>query len=289
MKSFRRYSMETVSNKSIWTLICCGGVQTEPGILESEFLAQESLLAVGLSWYAKNTKETLEKFKADKSVGDTWKDFVIKLSAVLGVDESVCWDILCNYLATEFRGTSESLADLLKNETQVKPLIVDIWHFYRAERLYLLQVLKEVLTHHNDDDHDKKAVFEKVFEKIDAEGKLKHELVEQFKDVIKEKSPNTEQVGSQLGGGLKKSWTQFNLREQSELLQLLLLYFHQTGEHLAGDWVSLFGIFSGHHFGVKQLQLLRAGEESEACLQLGTAVTQLESAVLLQLLGECCL
>ena len=131
--------MEAVSNKSIWTLICSGGVQTEPGILETEFLAQESLLALGLSTYSKNTKESLDRFKSDKSVGDTWKDFVLKLSNVFGVDETICWELLCNYLATEFRGTSESLAELLKNESQVKPLIVDIWNFYRAERLYLLQ------------------------------------------------------------------------------------------------------------------------------------------------------
>ena len=154
--------MDRVSNKSIWTLVCCGGeaslslsswsshkssslsgVQTEPGILESEFLAQEHLLSLGLLSYAKNTKESLDKFKADKSVGDTWKDFVLKLSGVFGVDERLCWDILCSYLATEFRGTSDSLLELLKNETQVKPLIADIWHFYRAERLYLLQVSSE--------------------------------------------------------------------------------------------------------------------------------------------------
>ena len=29
---------------------------------------------------------------------------------------------------------------------------------------------------------------------------------------------------------IKTSWTLFNLREQSEVLQLLLLYLHQTGE-----------------------------------------------------------
>ena len=278
--------MDAVSNKSIWTLVCCGGVQTEPGILESEFLAQEHLLSLGLSSYAKSSKESLEKFKADKSVGDTWKDFVLKLSGVFGVDERLCWDILCNYLATEFRGTSDSLADLLKNETQVKPLIADIWHFYRAERLYLLQVLKEVITNHNNEDHENKAVFEKVFENIDFEGKLKDELVEQFREVIKEKSPVTEILGSQLGAGIRKSWTHFNLREQSEVLQLILLYLHQTGEVLAGDWLSLANIFSSHHFGVKQLARLRAGEESEACQELGNTVIILESAILLQLLGE---
>ena len=305
--------METVSNKSLWTLICCGGIQTEPGILQSEFLAQESLLSLGLASYVKNSKDSLEKFKGDSSVGESWKEFVLKLSVVLGIAEPLSWNILCNYLATEFRGTSESLSDLLKNESQVKPLLVDIWHFYRAERLYLLQVLKEVITHHNNEDHENREVFEKVFEKIDKDGRMKHELVEQLKDVISEESPNTETLGYVLGAAVKKSWTHFNLREQSELLQLLLLYFHQTGEYLAGDWLILYNIFSGktfflsiidrllltrciihdllkylwnisgHNFGSSQVRL---DEETEGCQQLGKTVAYLESAVLLQLLGQ---
>lgn len=237
--------METVSNKSLWTLICSGGIQTEPGILQEEILAQESILSLGLASYVKNSKESLAKFKADAGVGESWKDFVLKLSGVLGIAEPLSWNILCNYLATEFRGTSNSLSDLLKNESQVKPLLVDIWHFYRAERLYLLQVLKEVITHHNNEDHENREVFEIVFEKIDKEGRMKHELVEQFKEVISETPPSTESLGSQLGANVKKSWTHFNLREQSEILQLLLLYFHQTGEYLAGDWLILYNIFNG--------------------------------------------
>ena len=201
--------METVSNKSIWTLICSGGMQTEPGIIETEFLAQEAFLANGLKNYQQNTPDTLEKFKSNKNVSETWKDFVLKLSSVFGVDESICWDILCNYLATEFRGTSESLADLLKNESQVKPLIVDIWHFYRAERLYLLQVIKEVITHNNNTDHENQEVFAKVFEKFVSNQEIKHDLVDQYKEVIGEKAPNTDILGSHLGAGVKKSWTHF--------------------------------------------------------------------------------
>jgi len=276
--------MESVSNKSLWTLISSGGLQTEPGILESELLAQEHLLAEGLAGYKPNTKDSLIKFKADKEVGDSWKDFVVKLSDVIGVEEKATWGLLCSYLSTEFRGTSASLADLLKHEGQVKPLMVDIWQFYRAERLYLLQVLKEVLTHHNDADNETREVFEKVFEKIDSDGELKNQLVDQFKAVIKEKPPKTDSLGFQLASSCRKSWTHFNLREQSELLQLLLIYFHQTGETTAVDWSSLCAVFSSHQFGSKQLQLLKSGDEGESCQQMGLAVGQLEAAVLVQLL-----
>jgi len=276
--------MEAVSNKSLWTLISSGGLQTEPGILETELLAQEEILAGGLTSYKLNTKESLTKFKVDKEVGDSWKDFVVKISDVIGVEENITWGILCSYLSTEFRGTSESLADLLKHEGQVKPLILDIWQFYRAERLYLLQVLKEVLTYHNDGKNENREVFEKVFDKIDDDGKLKQKLVNQFKAVIKEKPPKTDTLGSQLATSCRRSWTHFNLREQSELLQLIMIYFHQTGDTADGDWSTLCGVFTSHQFGTKQLQLLKSGDEGEGCQQLALAVGHLEAAIMVQLL-----
>ena len=110
----------------------------------------------------------------------------------------------------------------------------------------MLQVLKEVITHHNDDQHENRSVFEKVFEKIDSEGKLKHELVEQYKEVLEEEIPNTDSLGSHFGGNIKKSWTHFNLREQSELLQLIMLYLHQTGTDLQrGFFEDIGGLYKG--------------------------------------------
>ena len=43
------------------------------------------------------------------------------------------------------------------------------------------------------------------------------------------------------------------------------------------------GLISGHNFGSSQVRL---DEETEGCQQLGKTVAYLESAVLLQLLGE---
>ena len=40
----------------------------------------------------------------------------------------------------DFRGTKDSLKKLVSEDRYRKPLLRDIWYFYRAERLYLLQV-----------------------------------------------------------------------------------------------------------------------------------------------------
>ena len=47
-------------------------------------------------------------------MGESWKEFVIKLAALVRIDEVQAWELLCNYLSTEYRGTSDSLAQLLK-------------------------------------------------------------------------------------------------------------------------------------------------------------------------------
>ena len=112
--------------------------------------------------------KSLERLKKSKDVGESWKDFVIKLAGVMRLEEEQAWQVLCNYLATEFRGTSESLALLLKEDAQARPLLLDIWQFYRAERLYLLQVLKEILTFFNNSESPNQAVFEEVLGAIEG-------------------------------------------------------------------------------------------------------------------------
>ena len=68
----------------------------------------------GLLSYRPNTAQTLEQFQKGKEVGESWKDSVIKLAGLVRIDEVQSWELLCNYLSTEYRGTSDSLAQLLK-------------------------------------------------------------------------------------------------------------------------------------------------------------------------------
>ena len=185
--------------------------------------------------------------------------------------------MLCNYLATEFRGTSESLARLMKEDSQARPLLLDIWQFYRAERLYLLQVLKEILTFFNNPESPNQVVFEEVLGAIEGSTGLRGRLVEQLEKVLKEEAPLLEHLGS-LGPVCRKNWIHFNLREQSELLQLLLLLIHQTGQKELTDFNSLSTLFSSHEFGSKQ-QFQSEMEEQSSRLVEG--VGQLEAACLL--------
>jgi hypothetical protein len=51
---------------------------------------------------------------------ESWRSFVGQLTGLLGVEEGTVWSLLCSYLASEFRGTSDSLKELLKDQQQVE-------------------------------------------------------------------------------------------------------------------------------------------------------------------------
>ena len=248
--------------------------------METELLAQKDLLREGLLSFKPNTKESLEKFKKSSEVGESWKEFVVKLSGLVGMEEGQAWELLCNYLASEFRGTSASLATLLKEESQARPLLLDIWHFHRAERLYLLQVLKDILTFFNDRESVNQPVFETVLEAVEGGEGLRGRLVAQLEGVMAEAAPRTASLGA-LAPSCRKSWIHFNLREQSELLQLLLLTIHQTGSRELDDFTALSAVFSSHEFGSKQ-QFRSEIEEQSAGLVEG--VGHLEAACLVLLM-----
>ena len=104
--------MEGVSCKSLWTLVSGEGLKTEKGssltglrsrrrsnilhtgIIETELIAQKDLLKDGLLSFKPSTAQSLEKLKKSKDVGDSWKDFVIKLAGVMRLEEDQAWQVL---------------------------------------------------------------------------------------------------------------------------------------------------------------------------------------------------
>ena len=79
----------------------------------------------------------------------------------------------------DFRGTKESLKKLVNEDRVRKHLLIDIWQFYRAERLYLLKVLKEILSCTTNSKHKHHETFSKIFKQL-KEKKIKESLIKQL-------------------------------------------------------------------------------------------------------------
>ena len=110
----------------------------------------------------------------------------------------------------DFRGTKESLKKLVNDERCQKPLMIDIWHFHQAEKLYNLRVLKEILT---DSTSKHMKTYEDVFVKLDEDCQLKKSLIKQFQSLIEAPLPEKDKYYSE---DLIEAWAHFNLRQQSK-------------------------------------------------------------------------
>ena len=112
--------MEGVSCKSLWTLVSGEGLKTEKGssltglrsrrrsnilhagIIETELIAQKDLLKDGLLSFKPCNAQSLEKLKKSKDVGESWKDFVIKLAGVMRLEEDQAWQVMiCTFRLLE--------------------------------------------------------------------------------------------------------------------------------------------------------------------------------------------
>ena len=164
--------------------------------------------------------------------------------------------------------------------------MTDVWHFYRAERLYSLRILKEVLS--NVDNHRNKhqSVFHDIFHQME-EINLKSSLFKQLKAVIAEKPPSKETHGSNFSESMVKSWVHFNLREQSELLQLIILYYHcsnQSWQHLS-DLKHIWDIAQSHKF-CRQTSTGRSLDSDATRLSLVEGIRQLESFLIVYCMNQ---
>lgn len=78
----------------------------------------------------------------------------------------------------DFRGTKVSLKRLIDEERFQRPLLLDLWQFYRAERLYLLRLLKEILSHSHDVNHPHQKQFAKALKEMGKDDALGKSLLE---------------------------------------------------------------------------------------------------------------
>ncbi len=130
------------SAKQLWHLVTEQSLVTSDDVLSRELARHRPFLAEGLAWFGKGVKTpTTAAAAAAKRPQGKLSRFVGRLAELLGMDDDVrAKGILSAYLAGDFRGTKQSLRKMVDDERLQRPLMVDVWQYYRAERLYLLQV-----------------------------------------------------------------------------------------------------------------------------------------------------
>eukprot|EP00095_Tigriopus_kingsejongensis_P005661 maker-scaffold209_size256900-snap-gene-1.27 protein:Tk05661 transcript:maker-scaffold209_size256900-snap-gene-1.27-mRNA-1 annotation:"nucleoporin nup188 homolog" len=219
--------MTTSSFKQLSRLVTEQGVLISDSVLGQELGDHAPVLAQGLSAWASPTAASraalLQKFGGQVEKAGKLTQFIVHLAELIQVEEKAAKSLLYTYLAGEFRGTKVSLKKLIDDERYQGPLLNDIWQFYRAERLYLLQIIKEILAHASHSEHPHQKQFQSAVKPWLAGDQFRQGILDQLQAVIREPVPSTQSRGRFFTQSNLQSWVHFSLREQAELLQILLL------------------------------------------------------------------
>ncbi|CAL1525907.1 unnamed protein product [Lymnaea stagnalis] len=245
--------IESFSSRQLWqTISGTGYVSLRPQeYVERELIKCRDKLMEGISFYKKPSSTPGESLKKEKHLKKVQQDFIIKLSQFLGLDEVQSYDLFCAYLLTEFRGSQKEINHILGHDRHSQTLILKIQDFYHGERLYLLRCLREIMQSWFTGEHPYKDVFTKFAKDMLGQNLLGKKILNQFVEVCNASLPNKDTNGPLMNRMQIMSWALQNLKEQVELLELLLIYYKDI-EMDFDTFVELCSKFRNDSFGYSQ-------------------------------------
>lgn len=150
------------------------------------------------------------------------------------------WSILCNYLLYEFHGKLSRIKLLATYEPFATKLIEAIWHFYTAERTYLLKTLRFILENYNNSQYTE--IFSDYMKKVTWKF-LWENVVGQLEYLITEINNST--VNNTIDA---TAWLERNGQEQLEVA-LIAIAGIGFSNFTVNDFIPLLMVFMKNDFG----------------------------------------
>ncbi|XP_041368362.1 nucleoporin NUP188-like [Gigantopelta aegis] len=243
--------VDSFSSRTLWQFISGTGVLRPKELIKSELEINREKIFNGLKYYKKQSSPLGELLKEEKKVSGLQLEFTLKLGIFLSLDEIQSYDLFCSFLANEFRGSKKNLQQLLSDERHSQALVVKIRDYYFTERLYLLRCLRQVLSFWPNAQHPYRDVYATFLNDLLGETKLIEKLHEQFDMCCKEQVPSWESHGPFMNEQQAQVWLHQNLKEQCELLELMMMYYKDFTTDVRG-FIQLMEKFTKHGFGWRQ-------------------------------------
>uniref|UniRef100_A0A3Q3CM93 Nucleoporin NUP188 n=1 Tax=Haplochromis burtoni TaxID=8153 RepID=A0A3Q3CM93_HAPBU len=221
----------------------------EPAQIEVELDRHWDRLHQGLSYYKPPSSSSAEKVKEKKDVAQPLKDFGLRISKLLSLDEQQSVQLLQCYLQEDYRGTRDSLKVVLKDERQSQALLLKIADYYYEERMCLLRCVLLLLTYFQDERHPYRAEYSDCVKKLEKDLVSKYQL--QFESLFKAEAPTWETHGNLMTERQVSRWFLQCLREQSLLLEIIFLYYAYF-EMNPSDLLNFTKMFKEQGFGLRQ-------------------------------------
>uniref|UniRef100_A0A8C2FNA5 Nucleoporin NUP188 n=1 Tax=Cyprinus carpio TaxID=7962 RepID=A0A8C2FNA5_CYPCA len=188
-----------VSSRELWTILLGRSALREPVSIQTN------------------------KLKADKDTPQALKDFGLRISKLLGLDEQQSVQILQCYLQEDYRATRNTLKAVLQDERQSQALLLKIADYYYEERLCVLRCVLHLLTYFQDERHPYSAEYSNCVSKLEKD--LVSTYRQQFESLSKSEAPTWETHGNLMTERQVSHWFVQCLKEQALLLEILFLYY----------------------------------------------------------------
>uniref|UniRef100_A0A8C1BGM7 Nucleoporin NUP188 n=1 Tax=Cyprinus carpio carpio TaxID=630221 RepID=A0A8C1BGM7_CYPCA len=237
------------SSRELWTILLGRSALREPAQIEAELDRNWERLLQGLSFYKPASTSAADKLKADKDTPQALKDFGLRISKLLGLDEQQSVQILQCYLQEDYRGTRNTLKAVLQDERQSQTLLLKITDYYYEERLCVLRCVLHLLTYFQDERHPYRAEYSNCVSKLEKD--LVSTYRQQFESLSKSEAPTWETHGNLMTERQVSHWFVQCLKEQALLLEILFLYYAYF-EMPPNDLSTFTRLFKEQGFGQRQ-------------------------------------
>nr|XP_006640720.1 PREDICTED: nucleoporin NUP188 homolog isoform X1 [Lepisosteus oculatus] len=237
------------TSRELWTILLGRSALREPAQIEAELDRNWERLLSGLCYYKPPSSSAAEKLKSDKEVAQPLKDFGLRISKLLGLDEQQSVQVLQCYLQEDYRGTRDALKSVLQDERQSQALLLKIADYYYEERICLLRCVLLLLTYFQDERHPYRSEYANCVNKLEKD--LVSNYRQQFEDLFKAEAPTWETHGNLMTERQVSRWFLQCLREQVLLLEIIFLYYAYF-EMAPNDLLAFTKIFKEQGFGRRQ-------------------------------------
>ncbi|KAM9306180.1 nucleoporin NUP188 isoform 2-T2 [Pholidichthys leucotaenia] len=241
--------MSVRSCRELWTILLGRSALREPAQIEAELDRHWERLQQGLGYYKAPSSSSAARVKENKDVAQPLKDFGLRISKLLNLDEFQSVQLLQCYLQEDYRGTRDSLKVVLKDERQSQALLLKIADYYYEERMCLLRCVILLLTYFQDQRHPYMDQYCSCVHKLDKD--LVSNCQSQLENLFKAEAPTWETHGNLMTERRVSRWFVQCLREQSLLLEIIFLY-HAYFEMSPSDLLNLTKMFKEQGFGLRQ-------------------------------------
>lgn len=213
----------TMCFQELWSITVGKSSIDDPNFVGNQLTKKVPCLEKCLEYFKPNSDASKTKLKNDKNISEDLRKFCLTLAEFLNLDATQTHDIVLQYSQYEFHGSKEKFENTLTEERNHLSLLGRVTEFYFNERLYLLRILKHILSHFENKDHKFQQEYAEIVNIVKTN--IAKELFCQYEKEFSSDPPSAEKRGGSFTQQVVIPFAMQAMKEQCEMLEILFIYY----------------------------------------------------------------